>query len=206
MLARIAGVLERVEGHKAVVTLPALGVAVDVHLPAFLAERMRARAGETVTLHTLLQFEAHGQSGSLTPRLIGFASDADRRFFELFTTVKGVGGRRALRAMASAPSEIAAAVSRRDLGALQRLPEIGKRLAETIVAELHGKVDAFLGEVVEARGHGSPAPAVEQAVEALVRLGEGRAEAERKVSRAVESNPALATAGEILAAAVGGGR
>ena len=39
---------------------------------------------------------------------------------------------------------IAAAIAEKDIDLLKSLPEIGKRTAETIVAELHGKVDRFV--------------------------------------------------------------
>jgi len=207
MLARITGTLERIEGNRATVALDGLPMAVDAHMPTFLAERLAGLAGGPVTLHTLLHLDPHGQSGALTPRLLAFASADDRRFFELFTTVKGLGGKRALRAMAEPPATIAGAIARRDHAALQRLPEIGKRLAETIVAELHGKVDAFALETVEGgvriepkTGDGAHA----QAIEALIRLGEARAEAERKVGRAMEQNPKLDTPEAILAASLAG--
>jgi Holliday junction DNA helicase RuvA len=207
MLARITGTLERIEGTRATVALDGFPMAVEAHMPAFLAERLLASLGAPVTLHTLLQMEPHGQSGALTPRLLAFATADDRRFFELFTTVKGLGGKRALRAMAEPPATIAGAIARRDLVALQRLPEIGKRLAETIVAELHGKVDAFALEVVGGAARIEPKTgdgASAQAIEALIRLGEPRAEAERKVGRAMERNPALDSPEAILAASLAG--
>jgi len=206
MLARISGKLDGVEGTRIVVSLEGLPVAIEAHAPTFLAERLAGKIGQAVTLHTTLHLEPQGQSGALTPRLLAFSSAEDRRFFELFVTVKGLGGRRALRAMAETPARIAGAIAGRDHAALQRLPEIGKRLAETIVAELHGKVDAFAAEVVhhDARIEPKAGGAGAQAIEALVRLGEPRAEAERKVARAMERDPSLGSPEAILAASFAG--
>jgi Holliday junction DNA helicase RuvA len=204
MLAHISGTLERIDGHSAIVRLAPLGVSVEALLPTFLAFRLQDAIGNEISLHTRLELEPHGQSGALTPRLIGFESARQRRFFELFTTVKGVGGRRALRAMAEPPERIARAISDKDAPALQRLPEIGKRLAETIIAELHGKVDDYLNDSAPATRRAPETPARSQAVDALVRLGEPRQQAEVKVLRALERDPALDTAEAILAAALSG--
>jgi Holliday junction DNA helicase RuvA len=151
---------------------------------------------------------------------VGFAARQDRAFFELFTTVKGIGNRKALKAFAVEPAAIARAIQARDVKALTQLPEVGKRLAETIVAELHGKVEAFLapGEI-EALNNASlnlSAPrrsaAVEalgpvaEAIQALVALGEMRAEAERLVELAVGrlgDKSASASADDIVSAVFG---
>ena len=107
--------------------------------------------GQTLTLNTFHFIEMQGQGTTAIPRLAGFTTAQDRRFYELFTTVKGIGNKRALRAMALESAQIAAAIADRDLALLQSLPEIGRRTAETIVATLSGKVDAF----VSAAAYGS---------------------------------------------------
>ena len=212
MLSRITGVLERLELHVATIAPPTPGwsavasaaepagpLAYDVHVPAFLAEDLAERIGDRVTLHTVQVFEGASQGGNLTPRLLGFASRDDRAFFELFTTVKGVGARKALRAMAVPPGHIAHAIAEQNAAALKALPEVGTRLAATIIAELAGKAERFAAAPIDApdprrsvvdRGGDPemPEPA-RQAVEALVRLGTPRQEAERRVARAIERDP-----------------
>ncbi len=199
MLARIIGRIEFVDTTTALIA-PEPGLAYEVLLPLHLADRLAARLGEDVTLHTMEYLEAVSQGSSFRPRLLGFETRQERAFFERLTRVKGLGAKRALRAMAEPAGEIAAAITRRDAVFLQRLPEIGKRLAETIIAELHGKVDAFSdvaasGKVVTRPG------AAEQAIAALERLGQSRNEAERLVTKAIEREPALDSPDAILAAA-----
>lgn len=194
------------------------GVAYEVLLPAILADELSARVGEPITLHTIQYLEAQSQGSSYVPRLIGFPSREDRRFFELFTTVKGLGAKRALRALRAPFPRIAAAIADRDVKFLQTLPEIGKRLAETIVAELHGKVDGFVSEGrtggggvgVEPKSMGALSDAARQAVDALIQLGDARPDAEELVRRALQGegggevgdgDGATPTADEILAAA-----
>jgi len=201
MVASLTGTLLALEGTAATVR-PAgplgEGVTLEVLLPAYLAERLLTRVGEPVTLATFLYFEGQGQGTSFEPRLLGFASADERRFFDLFTTVKGIGNRKALRAMAAPPADIAGAIIRADAKALTQLPEIGRKLAETMIVELKDKVAPFasassLGPSVSAPTR-KPAAAVEarlsgpagDAVEALIRLGEQRPEAERRVLRVLE--------------------
>jgi Holliday junction DNA helicase RuvA len=184
----------------------------EVLVPAYLAGRLAGQVGQAVTLQTMDYLEGQGQGSSFIPRLIGFTSVRDRKFFELFTTVKGVGNRKALKALAAEPGQIARAIASRDTKALYELPEIGKRLAETIVAELNGKVEAYLAqselEALEfkagARVGGRMGGATEEAVDTLVTLGHTRGDAERLVRAAVSRNGKLETTEEIVAAAFGG--
>ncbi|MCB9838478.1 MAG: hypothetical protein H6813_04000 [Phycisphaeraceae bacterium] len=205
MLVRLTGRLDAVESDAAIVTL-SVGLTYRAMLPAGATDSLTSRVGETITLETLELFEAAGQGSHLTPRLIGFVTPTDRRFFELFTTVKGVGSRKALRAMAAPTGDIAAAIARKDTAFLRTLPEIGARLADTICAELGGKVDRFitpdtLGALVEHKPGAGSGGVAAQAIAALVRLGESRPDAERLVALAQDRDPTIDTADALLAAA-----
>ena len=134
----------------------------------------------------------------------GFGSLRERDFFVLFTTVKGIGNRKALRALASSPGEIARFIAARDLKSLTQLPEIGKRMAETVVAELHGKVDAFLSTEEVAQLDRASEVRIESraaldAIAALVTLGESESDAQRLVAKANSERPE-ADADDLLAA------
>ncbi|MBA4029006.1 MAG: hypothetical protein C0475_07710 [Planctomyces sp.] len=219
MLARLRGTLESLDGHAADLALGP-GLAVTVLLPAYLAADLLPLLGHAVTVHTHLYLESHNQGAHLAPRLLGFASPAERQFFELLTTVKGIGPRKALRAMARPAPHIAAAIVRKDARALTELPEIGKRLADTIVLELHQKAAPFAdpAHLVSPAADGRPTPAAPppgpppgtpegDAVEALVALGESRDEAAHRVTVAAARAPAGAiSADQLLAAVFAGAR
>ncbi|MBK7404254.1 MAG: hypothetical protein IPJ41_06370 [Phycisphaerales bacterium] len=114
--------------------------------------------------------------------------------------------------MALPPSQIAAMVAARDVKGLQKLPEIGKRLAETMIAELTGKLDAFVdpGILVEPKAGSALAarpeaagPAAE-ATEVLLALGQTLAEAERVIERALrEAGETRLTSEQIVARVFG---
>ena len=231
MVTRLSGILEEINGTSIVVSTGASGLAYEVLIPAYLAARLRAahaldvaETGRTIaslnvpiSLHTLEYFEGQGQGTSFIPRLLGFASVAERQFFDLFTTVKGLGNRRALRALAAEPASIVDAIVSRDARRLQELPEIGKKLAETIILELRDKAERFVGMLGgaprSARGdvggddirEHKLSPAAMEALSAIMTLGENESNAERMIMTALRRNPALATADEIVSAAYSGG-
>jgi hypothetical protein len=79
-----------------------------------VVERLTRRVGQDVVLHTIHYVEGDPSHGVQTPRLVGFLSETDRDFFRVFTTVKGIGMRKALRALARPVAEIAAAIQNKD--------------------------------------------------------------------------------------------
>ncbi|MHC4908659.1 MAG: Holliday junction ATP-dependent DNA helicase RuvA, partial [Planctomycetota bacterium] len=99
------------------------------------------------------------------------------------------------------------AIAEGDLTLLVSLPEIGKRTAQTIVAELDGKVDGFV-ELKPETSAAAPAAesderqaAIADAVTLLVRLGEPRLFAQELVERAARADSTLETADGLMAAA-----
>jgi len=188
------------------------GMTYEVLLPAYMHEGIARAVGSMVSLITLQYLEGQGQGTSFIPRLIGFASESDRRFFDVFTTVKGIGNRKALRAMAVEPARIAALIMGKDAKGLTELPEIGKRLAETVIAELTGKVDVFLtaAEVSSLNQQAEAKPvskttASEEAVAALIALGETPQNAERKVAIVLGKAAGKTLSTDDIVAAVYGG-
>ncbi len=201
MISRIEGDLVRA-GEEGV-ELRCGDVTYGLAVPAADAEGLARRVGERLEFHTLHYLESQGQGSSFVPRLIGFRSVDARAFFEMLTTVKGLGSRKALRALRLPYTTVAEAIARKDVDLLRTLPEIGRRTAETIVAELHGKVDRFF-ELKPTAGSGDqtgPPAVIRDAVAALARLGESRQEARRLVERALADDPTLATADAVVAAA-----
>jgi len=209
MIAGITGQLDALEGSTAIVRPESGGLSYAVLVPAYLARELESRTSQEITLHTLTIIESHGQGTTMTPRLLGFATIQDRRFFELFTTVKGLGNRKALRALAEPPSRVATMIHARDAKALRGLPEIGARLADTIILELVEKVVGYLGQDSGAgpsgARHSEPKPIATgpeaEAIAALVSLGETPERAEMLVGRAMRGIEHGATAERIIAAA-----
>jgi len=187
MIARITGRVERVADGAALIDAGA-GLTYEVLIPACDVERLARQSGQEVALHTIHYVEGDPVRGSQQPRLVGFLSEPDRDFFRVFTTVKGVGIRKALRALVRRPAEVAAAIAGKDATFLVSLPEIGKRTAEQIIAELSGRVDEFAGEGLAAATAELPEAAGE-ALAVLVQLGERRADAAALIERVLAAAP-----------------
>lgn len=211
MICRITGRLEAVENDKALID-PGAGLTYEVLLPAFTASRLRLQIGQTVTLTTLHLIEATTQGATMYPRLAGFLTPSDRQFFELFVTCKGIGHRRALRALIYDTPTLAAAIADRDLKLVQTMPEVGKKLAETIVLNLRDKVDSFVSAAAypprnntdsntpsePATPHGRLA---REALEVFLQLGENRVQAMQWIDRVLAADEPPADVQALIAAA-----
>lgn len=209
MIARIEGTLDAIEQDRAYVDLQH-GLVYEVLLPAFAATRLAASTGKKVTLHTFQFIEATSQGSTMFPRLAGFLSATDRRFFQLFVTCKGIGHRRALRAMVLDTNTIASAIADRDAKMLQTMPEVGKKLAEGIVLNLRDKVDGFVSDAAYPGREGAEGPrgqgaeggggsVAREALEVLLQLGENRAQAVQWIDRALSGDTPPADVQQLVA-------
>lgn len=209
MIARITGQLVDLKGDAAHVEASP-GVVYELMLPAFVAHRLAPSLGQTVTLHTLHFLESQNQGATFLPRLAGFLSPADKAFYELFVTVKGIGHRRALRALVLPVDQLAAAIADRDIKLLQTMPEVGKKTAETIALTLRDKVDQFLNaprvatsgdpDVAEQPVATATGSLARSAVETLVALGENRVQALAWVDQVMSSDDRPESVEDVIAA------
>ena len=122
----------------------------------------------------------------------------------MFTKVKGIGNRKALRAMRLPTGDIAKAISERNIEVLTSLPEIGRRTAEAIIVELHGKTDDHAPQsgdssltMTELKADGI----VGEAVSVLVQLGEMKSIATELVQRAQTADKTIDTPDALVTAA-----
>lgn len=139
MIARLQGVIESVRAEGVLLSLGG-GIVLEVLVPASNVAALAESVGRSVTLRTIFYLEGAGQGANMTPRLLGFLAERDKQLFELLTSCRGIGPRKALRAMALDSGRIAAAIAGQDHKTLQSLPEIGRKMAETVVVTLREKV------------------------------------------------------------------
>lgn len=125
-------------------------------------------------------------------RLYGFASETEKAWFLLLTTVQGVGTRVALAILSTlTPSEVASAIALQDKAMVGRAPGVGPKLAVRILTELKGKVpdiggvDAGVLGLQAALGGGVARSNVSDAVSALTNLGYSSAQASAALARVV---------------------
>ena len=214
MITRLTGTLIDLSSDRATLD-PGQGLVYEVLLPSFAAQRLSISLGKAVTLYTLYYMESQNQGATFLPRLAGFLSPQDKAFFELFVTVKGIGNRKALRAMVLPTHQLAMAIADRDLKLLQTMPEIGRKMAETITVTLRDKVESYLNAPRSVApndsdqggqgtgGVNAPSRATSlsrSAVEVLVQLGEERGRAMELVDRVLSQDDAPGEIDALVAA------
>ena len=137
MISHLSGTLARKNELASSVEVDVGGVWYEVELPAFVWRALEEReVGAPIELETFYFVTANAP----IPRLIGFLRAVEREFFEKLIAVPNVGPTTATKALVFSVSTIARWIEAGDTAALGRLPAIGRRTAETIVAQLRGKV------------------------------------------------------------------
>jgi len=161
----------------------------EVLIPEFTRRQLQGSLHQPVSLHTIEYLEGNPMQGRMTPRLIGFLSEVEREFFELFCSVDGVGAKKALRAMVRPVKEVADAIERQDAKTLSGLPGIGPAMAERIIAKLRRKVPKFALMVArdEVRDALVEPDVVSETFEVLRSLGHSETDARRLLDAALAS-------------------
>ena len=185
MITKITGKLLSVAEEE--LTLGIDAFEYEVRIPEFARRQLQHRLGEQVSLHTIEYFEGNPMQGRMTPRLIGFLSEVEREFFELFCSVDGVGVKKALRAMVRPVREVATAIEEQDDKSLSGLPGVGPALAERIIAKLRRKVPKFALMVAreDAIGTSAERSVVEETYEVLRQLGHSESDARKLLDTAL---------------------
>src|SRR3954465_15584611 len=141
MITRMTGVLNRVLDDE--VRLQVGPLEYQVLVPEFVRRQVQTQLGQERTLPPSQYLDGNPMQGRVVPRLIGFLSEAELEFFELFCTVDKVGTRKAIKALMRPVRDIADAIQRQDAKWLTTLPGVGAATAEQIVATLRRKVTKF---------------------------------------------------------------
>lgn len=146
--------------------------------------------GAVAELYTYLQVKEDGVT------LFGFDSPKEKELFLKLISVSGVGPKMGIGILAAlSADDFALAIATGDVKRLSSVKGLGKKTAEKIVLELHGKISAL--EVLSASGDDlTPPPQTaanaklsaqdEEAVTALMGLGFTRAESVQAVKKARE--------------------
>ncbi|MEN6575010.1 MAG: Holliday junction branch migration protein RuvA [Phycisphaerales bacterium] len=193
MIAGIEGKLVQLGTENGLVRVGA--VTYEVMLPGYCVSALAGRIGEDVSLCTMEYYEGSLGGGNLIPRLVGFLSPVEREFFSTFISVKGLGIRKGLRALSIPIADVAGAVEAGNEKVLMTLAGIGRKMAQQIVAELKGKLEAFAFGTEPARAAQTRLkPFQAEAIEILVAWGEKRNEAMELIELAGQRHPEIDTA------------
>ena len=94
MITKITGQL--IALHDEVLTLRIGESKYEMLIPEFARRRLQSEIDKEISLHSIEYLEGNPMQGRMTPRLIGFLTEIEREFFELFCSVDGVGVKKAL--------------------------------------------------------------------------------------------------------------
>ena len=174
MIASLDGTITQATGSDVVIEVNGVGYRVYLG-PSTLAG---VSTGQRVKLHT------HHLVREDMQALYGFKTTEELAFFELITTVSGVGPKVGLAIVSSRPvAELQLAILQGDDAVLTAVSGVGKRLAGRIVLELKEKVDAA-GTAATSDGGGEA-----EVVAALEALGYSSREGRDAAREAVASLP-----------------
>src|SRR5215472_16311634 len=123
MITKVTGTVNRVLDEE--IRLQVGPLEYQVLDPDFVRSQIQLSGGSELTLHTVDYLEGNPMQGRVVPRLIGFLTEAELEFFELFCTVDKVGVRKAIKALVRPVREIADAIQRQDSKWLTTLPGVG---------------------------------------------------------------------------------
>jgi len=179
----------------------------QVLVPDFVRRQLQDKHGLEITIHTDEYLDGNPMQGRVVPRLIGFITEAELEFFELFCTVDKVGVRKAIKALVRPIKDIADAIQRQDAKWLTTLPGIGPATAEQVVATLRRKVTKFA--LMPAVGTGEQTTSVpanvdgkilEEAYQALMSLGHSPQDARLRLDKVLAGGGKFHSAEEIVVA------
>lgn len=186
MIAYLRGKVLTQTSETAIVDVGGIGYEVYCSGGAF----RKINVGEYVEIHTYLQVKEDGMT------LFGFADQKEKELFLKLTSVSGVGPKLGIAVLTGlSAEELTQVIFSADVKRLSSVKGLGKKTAEKIILELHGKISA--AEVMSASGEdfmANEAPmssmklsrADEEAVSALMGLGFTRTESTQAVKKARE--------------------
>jgi Holliday junction DNA helicase RuvA len=201
LITCIVGELARVSEEE--VRLKVGAIEYQIMVPELVRRTLQTRLGDEITLHTLHYFEGNpARGGRMTPRLVGFLSEAEIEFFELFCTVDGIGVKTALKALVRPVKDVADMIQRQDVNLLATLPGVSASTAERVIAKLRKKVTKFALMVQgPTPSEAAMEPSVmEEAFLALLSVGHPEQEARRMLDKALTGGGKFKTAQDVLIA------
>lgn len=202
MIAYLRGKVLTTTSETAIIDIGGVGYEVYCSSGAF----RKMTVGQYVELYTYLQVKEDGMT------LFGFESPKEKELFLKLTSVSGVGPKLGIAVLSTlSGDEFTRVIATTDVKRLSAVKGLGKKTAEKIILELHGKISA--AEIMSASGDpisdGAPMSATklsaadEEAVSALMGLGFTRTESAQAVKKAREHG--AATVEEVIMKALQGG-
>src|SRR5258708_11591802 len=132
MIGRLAGGVAANTPPQLTVEVGGLGYELEAPLSTFF-DLPAVGAEVQLLTHLVVREDAHA--------LYGFATEEERRLFRSLIKVSGVGPRIALALLSGiSVSAFAQCVLNEDIGALTRIPGVGRKTAERLIVEMRDRL------------------------------------------------------------------
>jgi len=184
MIAYVKGELAFVNDNSIVVDANGIGYLINVSTATL--SRLPQR-GSQLQVFTYLQVAENMQS------LHGFLTQEEVKMFTLLISVSGIGAKVGAAILGTlSPAEIMLAIVAEDDAALSKAPGVGKKTAQRLMLELRDKIktgDVWdAPETTKSSGVLAKSGSKQDATDALLALGYGRAEALQAVMEVAEDD------------------
>jgi Holliday junction DNA helicase RuvA len=195
MISYLEGVLKRLYADR--ITLLVGGIGYEILIPAYVMSEIRRTAKVEEPLKLYISFNQTERQPK--PVLVGFRTELDKEFFELFISVEDIGPSAAIRALTRPVREIARSIEEKAVRDLRQLKGIGERKAEKIIAALKGKAAKYAlipEEELPAEQPEDFKTEVEQVLTS--QLGHKIGEARKLIEEAIKRQPSISTSEELF--------
>ncbi|MGN0929849.1 MAG: Holliday junction branch migration protein RuvA [Alphaproteobacteria bacterium] len=182
MIAKLKGIIDTIFDTHIIIDVAGVGYGVIVSQRTISSLKI----GETKTLF----IETIVREDSIT--LYGFTTQTEQEFFNLLTTVQGIGPKASLSILSAlTPNQISTAILSGDSKSFASANGIGKKTAERIIAELKDKITKvnINMELSEITKTAKPNTIAEDAISALSNLGFTRSQSFETVMKIINKNP-----------------
>ena len=195
MISYLEGVLKRLYADR--IMLLVGGTGYEVLIPAYVMSEIRRTAKAEDALKLYISFNQTERQPK--PVLVGFRTELDKEFFELFISVEDIGPSAAIRALTRPVREIARSIEEKSVRDLRQLKGIGERKAEKIIATLKGKAAKY-ALIPEEELPAEVPEDFKTEVELVLttQLGHKPLEARKMIEEAMKRAPSIATSEELF--------
>ncbi|MGB1360580.1 MAG: Holliday junction branch migration protein RuvA [Alphaproteobacteria bacterium] len=201
MIARLKGIVDLIDTNR--IILDVNGVGYEVFCPNSTIATLQLGNPAVVEVITVVREDSF--------TLYGFTTALDKQWFEILTSVQGVGAKVGLAIQSVHTSDsLFSAVASGDASAFTQASGVGPKLANRIVLELKDKLSKinFAGDIgsgavdtAEAAANvsgGDNGVVVDEAVSALINLGYNRSNAFTAVGKVIKDLDGEITVAKII--------
>lgn len=181
MYSHIKGILTQKKPAMIVVEANGIGYEILVSMNTY-SHLPEENENTYLLLHFIPREDSHN--------LYGFFNSEEKELFLKLISVNGIGPKSAIAMLSSInPFEMMKQIAEGNTTLLQKTPGIGKKTAERIIVELRDKFKDIVAESKAENTVINKNTTANEAINALITLGYGKAVAEKTIATILKQNP-----------------